>query len=750
MFQAEELMRQLKPVRSNQTDSVWNAYLASDEKGRQQLLQASEIMNAQEIDTYEQERVILKPPQKMEELYGDYPVGMVIYADKACYPFAFQQWELTQHIGVFGRTGAGKSYLMRGLLKTHLFYKRPVLIFDWKTTYRDMKGMTHCVPGSDEHPFSFNPFMVGGLPQQVQKACMAQIVELFLDSYLEDLQLLTVQGVEALLLRSIDHLIKEQKRVTFGKIFDFLHKYQGSMREMDWRTSALNMVSKVVNGPLGRVVERDCDIELLSHSQTVFSLGALSGAKDRSFLIRSILLHLFYYAQGQGATKNLKLLVVIEEAHQVLLRKKDGKESVIEMMLRMAREYGIGICLVDQHPSRMSYPALGTYATVAFALKLRQDREAMASALNLSDTEVLGRLPRQYAIIKLSDRFLTPFLIRTFDEQTSSAVPVHLQEVVAAVERLKGSRRLGKAAYRAIRPGSIDSEKVKTGQEEKDGAWMEMYAGLQSTFAREKEEKGSEGSEGVFGSKKMGLREEQENEKLDDMNKGLSSPSFVSPGGGQGSDEIIRVMRDAGISRQERGPLRPPELLLCHFYVCPLKATLEHYTVLGWSTYQGNRWRRWLKENGLIVSESVATKTGRIKRPRPTKKGFRWLQNKGFGLQKQMGLEHRYWQRRIAMQCQKMGYVVQEEYLLKHKEAVDVMVKNKKKKVAIEIETGSNPYAQMVKNIQKCVGQFDGVISLMLSPEKVIEVKKMIREGILTTEEYDCLYHIRRILGEDA
>jgi len=102
------------------------------------------------------------------------------------------------------------------------------------------------------------------------------------------------------------------------------------------------------------------------------------------------------------------------------------------------------------------------------------------------------------------------------------------------------------------------------------------------------------------------------------------------------------------------------------------------------------------------------------------------------------------------MQCQKMGYVVQEEYLLKHKEAVDVMVKNKKKKVAIEIETGSNPYAQMVKNIQKCVGQFDGVISLMLSPEKVIEVKKMIREGILTTEEYDCLYHIRRILGEDA
>ncbi|MBT5832348.1 MAG: hypothetical protein HOH77_19325, partial [Candidatus Latescibacteria bacterium] len=78
MFQAEELMRRLKPVRSNQTDSVWNAYLASDEKGRQQLLQASEIMNAQEIDTYEQERVILKPPQKMEELYGDYPVGMVI------------------------------------------------------------------------------------------------------------------------------------------------------------------------------------------------------------------------------------------------------------------------------------------------------------------------------------------------------------------------------------------------------------------------------------------------------------------------------------------------------------------------------------------------------------------------------------------------------------------------------------------------------------------------------------------------
>ena len=75
--------------------------------------------------------------------------------------------ELVQHIGIFGRTGAGKSYLVRSLLLTHLLYNKPVLLFDWKGTYTDIAGSGNVllfIPGSSAFPFYFNPLSLEGIP----------------------------------------------------------------------------------------------------------------------------------------------------------------------------------------------------------------------------------------------------------------------------------------------------------------------------------------------------------------------------------------------------------------------------------------------------------------------------------------------------------------------------------------------------------------------------------------------------------
>ena len=112
MLRSEDIIKRLKPFIGNQADTIWNSFLASDEEERKLIQHSLEIMHSQSVDDYKREKIILTPPSKFEHLYGDYPVGMVWYADKPLYPFALLERELVQHMGIFGRTGAGKSYLV--------------------------------------------------------------------------------------------------------------------------------------------------------------------------------------------------------------------------------------------------------------------------------------------------------------------------------------------------------------------------------------------------------------------------------------------------------------------------------------------------------------------------------------------------------------------------------------------------------------------------------------------------------------
>jgi hypothetical protein len=419
MFTAEEMIRRLKPLLGPRADAMWEAYLAADPDERSIMERSLENLHSRFVDDYNNERILLTPPSRLEELFGEYPAGMVWYADRPLYPFAFEERELNQHIGVFGRTGAGKSFFVRTLL-SHILPRKPVLIFDWKGTYTYLqKSNIHLYqPGSSSHPFAFNPFHLEGIPKERQATYLRQFIDLFLDSYLENLKLLTVHGVEYLLLLCIDDLLARKGCVSFKDIYTWMKRFKGTFREKDWKTSALNLLYKLTTGPLGKVMHGPgMDIEWLTKQRAVFELDNVGSTNDKSFFIRAFLLRFYEHFQQQGPSKRMKLFLVVEEAHNILLRKGTGYETIIELLLRQVREFGVGVCIVDQHPSLMSLPALGTYCTVAFNLRLKADRDAMASALTLEQPAYLGKLPPRFAIVKIQDRFLTPFLIKTFDVQ---------------------------------------------------------------------------------------------------------------------------------------------------------------------------------------------------------------------------------------------------------------------------------------------------------------------------------------------
>jgi len=181
VFGPEEMIKRLKPILGAQADALWRAYLVADPGERRILTQVLENLHAQWVDDYCGEKIILPPPSLLEQLLGEYSAGVAWYGDRPFHPFAFLEKELGQHIGVFGRTGVGKSFFVKGLLR-QILARRPVLVFDWKGTYVDLcnRDVLFFVPGSSTFPFYFNPLDLDGIDEDYRKTYLRQVIELFL------------------------------------------------------------------------------------------------------------------------------------------------------------------------------------------------------------------------------------------------------------------------------------------------------------------------------------------------------------------------------------------------------------------------------------------------------------------------------------------------------------------------------------------------------------------------------------------
>ena len=97
-------------------------------------------------------------------------------------------------------------------------------------------------------------------------------------------------------------------------------------------------------------------------------------------------MYLYRYRLAQGPQEKLTNMIVLEEAHNLLLKKaSDSAESVLETSVRMVRQYGLGYVFVDQSASLLSRVAFAnSYTTIALSQKHRSDVQTIAGATNLT------------------------------------------------------------------------------------------------------------------------------------------------------------------------------------------------------------------------------------------------------------------------------------------------------------------------------------------------------------------------------
>jgi hypothetical protein len=189
---------------------------------------------------------------------------------------------------------------------------------------------------------------------------------------------------------------------------------------------------------------------------TIIELNGLNESV-KTFLCSVLFLWVYHAALAKGPSKHPRLVLVIEEAHHLLFRGQRGSESVIERFLRLAREFGLAVVLVDQSPSQLSQTALAnTFATIALNVREPADVTRVAALTGLGDQDKhhLAGLPVGHAVVRLADRYRRPFLVRV-PELRGSGSRLTDKELEARLlqQRLAGSHR--------IRPREHKSKRVR-------------------------------------------------------------------------------------------------------------------------------------------------------------------------------------------------------------------------------------------------------------------------------------------------
>lgn len=714
VIEVDEICRKLKPVLGDQIDRLWSLYQAEKPDGRKWIhVTLLKLMEHHLNQTYEEKKLLLPPPPK-KMCSCDYELGRICYGENTVLPFGLLEKEWIQHIGIFGRSGSGKTNVGFLIVFALMKKQKPFLIFDWKRNYRDL--LTHCsdilvfTAGRDICPFYFNPLIPpeGTSP----KTWLKKLIEIIAHTYFLG------EGVKYLLQEALDRAYREfglydgkvDSYPTMADVLIWLESLKTKGRQAEWMSSTLRAISALCFGEFGKIlnVRKPFPMQELLKRNVILELDALTNS-DKTFLIESLLLWLHHYRLVEGKREDFKHALIIEEAHHVLLRRKQeamGEETITDIILREIRELGESVILIDQHPSLISKPALGnTYTTIAMNLKHRDDVRAASNAMLLGrgEHEYLGELEVGSGIVKLQGRWFRPFLVKF--------PMVHIS---------KGSITDDELSKRTKQLFRSDSQK----------ALKDVFS-----FVKVKEASGSlkEVSPCSLEAKKVDLTGFKSSE-------GLIDPGDISSRGSKPSRSTEKEEKD------REGAAR--EALLEDIVRRPYSSTQERYRRLGWSFYKGNRIRDWMIKDGWIQVRTIKRPDGMVKVFELTDEGKEKVGRLGFKVKRTWrkgGLEHGYWVQEIKSLLREQGFAVQVEKGLGKGKTVDLEARREDRKIAVEVETGKS---DAISNIRKDLeAGYDRVLVICLEEGLKERILGQMQKTDISRKERVLLVNLKEALN---
>jgi len=561
-----------------------------------------------------------------------------------------------------------------------------VLALDWKRGYRDLMALHPKLRvytiGRNISPFRFNPLIPP--PGCEPHIWIKLIVDVIAGAYFGG------EGVISLLVAGLDHLYSQ------AGIFDKQHTYWPTIQDLlawlrtaklkgraaMWQASAERILLAMTYGEFGAVLNNQDNshvVELLDHN-AVLEMDGLSSSSDRAMFSEALTLYLYRYRLVQGPQEKLTNIIIIEEAHNLLLKKaSESKESILETSIRMVRQYGLGYVFVDQSASLLSNVAFAnSYATIALSQKLRSDVQAISSAMNMTDEQkqALNTLAIGSAVVRLADEHPEPFLVK---------IPLS-----------------------AVREGSVSDKAVKLR--------MARYHSDSRTKIT---------AQPLKAAVPVIPLPHKNNEIIKDIKKNKDTHP-PSPKESQTTLDKSRLVPDSKPKPPGRKMNREEIRFLADIASRPLSTTVSRYHRLNLSRRRGNAVRQHLASAGIIEAVTIATRSGQVVLYQLTELGRSACSSQGIepGPRSRESLEHSFWVGRAAKYFESKGYDVSREHPVKGNGAIDILAKRGSQKVAIEIETGKS---NIKANLNKITGDdFDKIVLVPTSPAAVTACQKAI------------------------
>lgn len=424
-------IRKLVPVLGKDNAlKLSKAYLLGDEDTRKKIFELIDVMKAAVFSEGElRDSILMEPPEKGLASTGDLDIGSIMYGSKRLYPFRMPKEFLLTHIGVFGSSGYGKTNIAYWMIRQLSDLNVPVLVFDFsKRNYKDLLStdlrdrVDIYTVGRKASPFRFNPLQPPGGIELSQ--WMKEFASIFDHAYW------LLGGGRHIIFKALEHVYDNKEVPVLSDIGQWLSEHEDaklSTRERNWLSTAERPLKSLCFRELGEVFNCSEGIKpsdfFKGNRVTVLELDALD-TNDKTFFIEIVLQWIRDWLLVSGGREKLVGAVILEEAHHVLNReksKKIGSETVIDLIFREIRELGLSVIYIDQHPSMVSYPALGNtsthiYMNLGLDTKHSSDIVDAASMLGLDlddEKSYLRKLPVGQGIVLCRRlNFPYPFLVR--------------------------------------------------------------------------------------------------------------------------------------------------------------------------------------------------------------------------------------------------------------------------------------------------------------------------------------------------
>jgi DNA-binding HxlR family transcriptional regulator len=362
-------IRKLVPIFGKENaDRLNRAYLVGDEEVRKRIFELVDTTRAAVMSNEDLKGAVLtEPPPKDAFIKGELTLGHIIYGRKRMAPMRLSKDSLLMHMGIFGSSGYGKTNISYNLIETLSDQGLPVIVFDFsKRNYKDLIStrlkdrIDIYTIGRDVSPFRFNPLTPP--PGVLTSQWIKEFSEIFDHAYW------LLGGGRHVILKGLSVVFDG---VTHPRLIDLkgqLYEHGNSnlpVRERNWLATAERPLESLCFKELGEVFDVDEGILPSDFFRpgriTILELDSLD-TNDKSFFIEITLQWIRDWLLMQGEREKLRGVIILEEAHHILNREKArrlGSETVIDLIFREVRELGLGMVYLDQHPSMVSYPALG-------------------------------------------------------------------------------------------------------------------------------------------------------------------------------------------------------------------------------------------------------------------------------------------------------------------------------------------------------------------------------------------------------